>query len=151
MNDVLHQSLLILLNALVMAIVWGLKRAADYMATRSKSESVASFWHRLDDLAERVVKEVYAAYVKPLQDAGQWTDMAAAKAKEQAVARLRAYLGAEGLRVLEYLFGGSRASTTLDAFLATFVEAAVRDQKAAGSVTAALAAGALPLAAPAKP
>lgn len=115
-------------GVLLSTVLYVLKKVADFLSAKTKSSSLRSFWQRADDLAERVVKETYQATVKPLQDAGTWTPAAGVAAKQAAVSKLKSYLGPEGLKMLEYLIGVGDAKT-LDAFLATFVEAAVHDTK----------------------
>lgn len=132
----LYQLLTLLGSGLVVVTSFGLKKLADYLAAQTKSQALKSFWQRTDDLAERVVKETYQAYVEPLKAAGTWTPAAAATAKAQAIAKLKSYVGLEGLRSLEYLFGGGDGKT-LDAFLGTFVEAAVHDVAKSAVATAA--------------
>lgn len=127
LSDLALQVGLLAGGALLSASMYVIKKLTDFLAAKTKSSELRGFWARTDDLAERVVKETYQATVKPLQDAGKWTPEAAAAAKLAAVSKLKSFLGPEGLKMLEYLLiGGDK---NLDAFLGTFVEAAVHDTR----------------------
>lgn len=127
-DNVFHTGILTLSGLAVAALCWLVKQGSAWLVQRTKSAAIATFYGRLDQLAEKVVKDVYQSTVAGLQASNNWNAETARVARDQAISKLKSYIGMEGLHMLEFLAGaGGKAS--LDEFLGTFVEAAVVDSK----------------------
>lgn len=133
LEEVLHNAT-VAFGALLIAVLGVLlRRLGDYVTSRIHNESVAACVRRLDDLALRVVKDVYQSYVAPLKDGDAWDTNSQMRAKESALRAMRSYLGPKGLQELEKVFG---LDGSVNELLGTFVESAVHDNKRDGeSVT----------------
>ncbi len=136
MEDVLNSGLLLLGNALLALLAFGLKKLTDWIAAKVTNEFAAGVISRADDLAIKVVRDVYQAYIKPIKDAGDGRATPAVKetAKGKAVDMLKGYLGEKGIKEIVKLLGGDGE---LDAFLSSLIENAVTDSKNAGKLAAA--------------
>lgn len=132
-EEVFHATIITLSGALVAGLCWLMTKASAYLTSHVKNQQVGMLLVRVSDLAQRVVKDVYQSTVGPFQANDNWNAETQAVAKAQALAKLKSYIGLEGLKMLEYL-AGMGGKQTLDEFLGTYVESAVVDAKAAGAV-----------------
>jgi hypothetical protein len=82
---------------------------------------------RLGDFAFRVVNELNQTVVDKLKAEGKWTEEAAQDAKNQAMAKLKSYLGVEGLKELGRILGLDLSG--VEKLLASYIESEVAQAK----------------------
>lgn len=147
-EEMWHASVLTLASALVAGLCWLIAKASTWFTTHSKNQQVALLLARVSDLAQRVVKDVYQSSVAPFQTDNNWNAETQAVAKAQALAKLKSYIGIDGLHMLEYL-AGMGGTQTLDEFLGTYIESAVVDSKTAAAKQVVVSTGSAPAGVPA--
>lgn len=148
MNENLTTILFALLPVLVVVVGVVLGLAGKWIAANVKNATVKGILLRLDDVVYTVVKEINQTVVDSarLPD-GSLAPDAAEKAKAAALAKVKSYLGLEGLKLLGKIFGFGAGEST-DSVILSKIEAAVHDVKL---VTAATASGVAPAPVPANP
>jgi hypothetical protein len=103
--------------------------AARWINANVSNTMLKSVLLRLDDVVFTVVKEINQTIVDASRDptTGKLLPDAAERAKAAALAKVKAYLGADGLKLLLKVFG---IGADTDAIIASKIEAAVHDVKA---------------------
>jgi len=114
--------------AILGLLTWVVRSRTQMWQEQGKHVRTATFLNHLLDLVDRVVGEIQQTYVETRKAGGAWGDEERKLAKERAIVRLKSYLGVEGWRMLGWLLSTSD-NDTLEDYLSTQVEAAVRSQK----------------------
>lgn len=130
-HDVLHTGLLAMGNGALGLAGVALTQLARYLGARHRNQSVASTLNRVQQLADRVVKDVEARMVAPQKAAGQWDRRGADEARARAINCLRDYLGQRGMAELTAVLGDELAASR---FLGAAIEAALLDAKVASAI-----------------
>lgn len=94
-----------------------------------KNATISGILTRLDSYVEAQVRAVAQTYVDALKTSGAWNAATAAQANAQALAQLKANLGAQGIADLAGIVGVSN----VEAFLTSKIEAQVHALKPAGA------------------
>lgn len=125
------------LISLAPLFLWLFKRIAQnlsdklgaFVEQKSKSQYWADTIKRVDDAAYRIVKSVYMTYVKTIkkQKGRSLNEDEKQRAKKMALAKLKSYLGAAGIKEIAtiFAFDGFEA----EKYLSDGIEAAVYDAK----------------------
>lgn len=152
--DLLLMAAEVLSPLLVAALAWAAAKAAALIRSKVANEYLRGTLVRLDEAVLTAVKELQqtvVAEIKAASSDGKIDDAEKARIKASALANVKSYLGAKGLRVLAEVLGLS--SGTVDQFLGSRIEAAVHDLRVveravstSGSSASAAAGAALPLA-----
>ena len=117
--------------ALLAGGLWVLRTLNAWLKTKVHNDAAAGALGRLNDAVFTAVKEIQQTYVADLREAakdGVVTPEELAKAKADAVAKAKSYIGPQGLALLGTVLG-SNATTLIDSFIGGKIEAAVHDVK----------------------
>ena len=107
-------------------ICWGIAVFVNVAKARTHNAFVLYILGVVGQLASLVVGEVSQAYVEPLKKSGRWTEESAKEALNQALAKMRGYLGADGLAKVATVLG---AGGVVEEFLRTYIESSVSTRK----------------------
>lgn len=132
MKELLPEILAALSPLLLAVIAYGAKKLADLINAKVQSEALRNILIRTDTVVFAAVKELAQVTVDSLKEAaadGKITPEEAAKVKADALAKVKSYLGQPGLDALMQILG-LKDAPTVDAYLSSKIEAAVRDVKA---------------------
>jgi hypothetical protein len=132
MEDLSYQLLLLLGNAAIGLLAVGLAYLTKWLATKVKNDRAKGIIMRADDLAIRVVRDVYQGFVSAKKGTAAWTSAEKKAAKDRALAKLRSYLGTKGAGEIGWLLGGQ--GKPLEDFLSSAVENAVVHSKNVGRI-----------------
>ncbi len=113
-------------------VAWASAKLPALISARVKNESVAGVLERLTQLTFTVVTEVQQTIVSGLGDKATSEELL--KARDSALATLKAHLGAKGIKELKQVLG-IETSEAFDKLLITFVESAVHNLKASKAPT----------------
>ena len=128
--------------AIVGMLAWFAKWRVQVLQAQNKHTREATFLSHLGEVIRDVVAEVTQTYVDGRKASGTWDDKARQIARAKAYATVREYLGIKGWAMLGWLLS-TDDSTTLESYLSTRIEAAVRDVKLeTGAIQTLAAAGA---------
>jgi len=133
MEDLLNQALLLFGSAALGLLSVGLGWLTNWLAKKCKSEHWAGVIMKTDDVALKIVRDIYQSYVDPLKVAnqdGKLTEAEKKHAKEQALDQLKSYLGTKGLNEIASLVSAGK----LDSYLGTVIENAVSTSKNTGKL-----------------
>ena len=131
-GQLIEAALPVLQTAVLALVTWASAEAAKFIRQRVKNEAVASGLERLNETVADVVLELEQTMVKELKAATS-EDSPGGKAitreeaediKLEALARVKALIGEDGVKRLLFVLGMTDESA-LDALIATKVEAAV--------------------------
>lgn len=115
---------------LVAALTWAAARLASYINSKIKNEYLRGVLVRLDEAVVTVVKDLQQTVVEEIKASnidGKIPDAEKRRIKETALANLKSYLGAKGIKMLAQVLGFNGCS--LDGFLSSKIESAVHDLK----------------------
>lgn len=118
-------------GAIIAGLTWLFTKGAKYLSAKTANQYLAGVVNRLDDVALKVVNDVYQTYVKErkrLSEDGTLSEEDKKMAKQIAIASLKDYLGEKGLTELKFLFTGMDTSK-VETVLGSVVEDAVAKQK----------------------
>lgn len=119
------------LGSLFLALLaWGAVLLTGFIRTKIQNELLQGALVRLSTLAELVVRETYQAWVEAAKadNGGKLTLEQARQAKQEALAKLKKYLGPKGLRALAYV-AGFAGDGDLDDYLSGAIEAAIAEAR----------------------
>lgn len=132
MKELLPEILAALAPLLLAVIAYGAKKLADLINAKVQSEALRNILVRTDTVVFTAVKELAQTTVDAARNAtvnGKVPSEVAAAAKDAALAKVKSYLGQPGLDALMQILG-LKDAPTVDAYLSSKIEAAVRDVKA---------------------
>lgn len=132
MEDILNHALLLFGSSVLALLTAGLALLTNWIAKKIKSEHWAAVVMKTDDVAIKVIRDVYQAYVEPLKAAnadGKLTEDEKRNAKAMAIQQIKSYLGAKGLNELASLLSAGK----IDEYLSSVVENAVSNSKNAAA------------------
>lgn len=127
-TTILEQLLNVLLPLVLALLSWAGVYARTWIKQRVENEYAEGALLRLVDAVETTVKETQQTTIKEARRAsedGRITKEEALTIRDDAVARVRVYLGANGVKHLEKVFDKDR----VDAVIRSKIEAAVHDVK----------------------
>jgi hypothetical protein len=132
LNTILLALCIVVALGLVPLLAWLAARLAAYIHAKTQNATLEGILIRLDDAIFGAIREVMMTGVDAAKQAatdGKLPPEIAQRAKLAAVERVKRYLGAEGIALLEKVLGlaGPDASS---AYIGTRVEAAVHQVKA---------------------
>ncbi len=127
-TDVALTALQVVSPVLVAALTWAAAKLASFIRSKVDNEYLRGVLVRLDDAVVTAVKDLQQTVVAEIKAAsadGKISEAEKRRIKDAAVANVKSYLGAKGIRVLAEVLGLSGGA--LDSFLGSKVEAAVHD------------------------
>ena len=127
-TDVALTALQVVSPVLVAALTWAAAKLASFIRSKVDNEYLRGVLVRVDDAVVTAVKDLQqtvVAEIKAASDDGKISEAEKRRIKDAAVANVKSYLGAKGIRVLAEVLGLSGGA--LDSFLGSKVEAAVHD------------------------
>lgn len=129
MHDAVIAVIVALSGLMTLAVAWGVSRLHVFIKNKVESEYVEGVLVRATNLVEEVVLELKQTIVDDLKESGGWNAETAVMVRDAALAKVKEYLGPEGMRELLEVLGLDDEG--LQSILITMVEAAVARIKAA--------------------
>jgi hypothetical protein len=117
------------LGLLTIALTW----LTNWLGKKVKSEHWSGVVMKVDDVAIKIVRDVFQAYVEPLKIAnadGKLTEEEKAHAKSLAMAQLKSYFGEKGLKEIASLVSAGK----LDEYLGVSLESALTNTRNAAKI-----------------
>lgn len=137
MEDVLYKILLIGGDALVALLAAGLTVLTGWLATKVKNERVKGIILRTDDVAMKVVRDVFQGFVEPLRKAGGALGEAdKQEAKRRAIESAKGFIGVKGWNQILWLVNGDPVAA--EKYVAAVVENAIVESKNLGKFARAV-------------
>ena len=113
---------------LIAALTWAAAKLASYIKSKVNNEYLRGVLVRLDEAVVTAVKDLQQTVVDEIKAAnvdGKITEAEKKRIKDSALANVKSYLGAKGIKVLSEVLGLSGGA--LDGFLSSKIESAVHD------------------------
>lgn len=127
-KEIALTALQIVSPVLVAVLTWIAAKLASFISGKVKNEYLRGVLVRLDDAVITAVKDLQQTVVDEIKAAnadGKISEAERKRIKDAALANVKSYLGAKGIRVLSEVLGLS--ANALDGFISSKVEAAVHD------------------------
>lgn len=134
----------ILVPLLLAGLTWAATKLAQWIGQKVTNEQAAGVLQRLDGLVVMIVREILNTMVdsaKASSADGKLPKEVASNALAAALAKLKSYIGMDGLKILAAVLGMNPEDKRLDEFLTTKIESAIsaiKDAKDGGSAAGAL-------------